>query len=131
MPGWSPRWDDVAVDVAAVQHAARVVRTAAADLERYRAALAWRVAQAEPQWRGPEPAAILEALRGCASDARTERDRLSDVAHRLDALAGEAIAEQARREADRLRWHTEAAAERRAAEERVAAATRAGVTVDA
>jgi hypothetical protein len=116
VPAWSPRWDDVAVDIRALHHAAWAARVAALDLDRWSRVLGSRADGADAVWRGAEPGAILAEVRRCAADAGAEAVRLAATARQLDTIADEAVVEQARRQADRLRWHAEADAERRLAE---------------
>lgn len=114
MPSWQPVWRDVRFDHAAAGETVEQLRAAARRLLAVQEDRAGLADAARLEWRGRFR---VDFDRSHAQQRRWVESlvaRLLLQAARIEAAAAAATAEQARREADRRRWHDEAAAERAA-----------------
>lgn len=109
MPDWQPNCDDVVFDRTKAQSAIDECKLAAGALTNVLDGLdsAHASLAADASWAG----AYRDDYDGerplVAGEVRDARDALNQLASAIETAAGEAAAEQSRREADRARWRAE------------------------
>ncbi len=117
MPNWTPNWQDVEFDQMAAQQYVDAATKLARDLDTWLNDRVGQAKLAQKHWKGPHRQRFDVEFAKQQTIGGHLVDDLRRSAHSVEQAAHDAKLEQARRVSERERWHTEQAAEVRAAEE--------------